>query len=164
VGDIETSYRVRLATTDDIAIMIQYRRAMFESMGVSDQAALERMCAAMAGYLAQAIPSGEYLGWVADVAGDVVASGGLVIRSLPPSPRNMDGRQGYIMNVFTCPEWRRRGIATAIMQAILAYLKQAGVPVATLHASAAGRPMYEQMGFQPTNEMRLVLDDAQKLI
>ena len=86
------------------------------------------------------------------------ASMGVVIQRMPPSPRNMDGRQAYIMNIYTLPEWRHHGMATAIMQAILDYLHGLGVPVATLHATDAGRPIYQRFGFAPTNEMRLMLN------
>jgi ribosomal protein S18 acetylase RimI-like enzyme len=88
----------------------------------------------------------------------VIASGGLVIHTLPPGPRNMDGREGYIMNIYTVPAWRRRRVATAIVVAILDYLHEIGVPVATLHATDAGRLVYEKLGFKPTNEMRLLMN------
>jgi GNAT superfamily N-acetyltransferase len=149
---------VRTATAADIPVLVSYRRSMFESMGISDAAALTLMCDAMSRYLNQAIPAGEYLGWVAEADGAVVASGGLVIHRLPPSPRNMDGREGYIMNIYTVPAWRRKGAATAIVKTILDYLRALGVPVATLHATQDGRLVYEQFGFQPTNEMRLIMN------
>jgi len=34
---------------------------------------------------------------------------------------------------------------------------QNGVPIVILHASTEGRPLYESMGFKPTNEMRIEL-------
>jgi len=154
------TYRVRAATTDDIPTLVAYRRAMFESMGDFDDDRLSAMCTAMSDYLRQAIPSGEYHGWVAEADGQIIASGGLVIRVLPPSPRNLDGREGYILNIYTVPAWRRRGVATTIMKVILDYLQQMGIPVATLHASPAGRPIYEKLGFQPTNEMRSILNNG----
>ena len=154
---MSADYTVRVAVLDDIPALIAYRRAMFESMGISDQNALARMCEAMTGYLVQAMISGEYRAWVAEAGGEVIASGGLVIHCLPPSPRNMDGREGYILNIYTVPAWRGHGVATAIVRAILDYLQEVGVPVATLHATSAGRPIYERLGFEPTNEMRLIL-------
>jgi GNAT superfamily N-acetyltransferase len=152
------SITVRPATIADIPILVSYRRAMFESMGIVDQNALSAMCAAMSRYLSQALPGGEYHGWVAEAGATVIASGGLVIHHLPPSPRNMDGREGYIMNIYTEPEWRRKGVATVIVSAILDYLRSLGVPVATLHATQDGRPVYERLGFEQTNEMRLIMN------
>jgi len=78
---------------------------------------------------------------------------------LPPSPRNVDGREGYILNIYTVPSWRRRGVARAIMCAILDYVRERSIAVATLHATPDGRPLYEAFGFQSTNEMRLIMRD-----
>ena len=155
---MDASYHVRLATAHDIPVLVAYRRSMFESMGVGNAGALTTMCEAMSRYLAQAIPAGVYRGWVAEAGGEVIASGGLVIHELPPGPRNMDGREGYIMNIYTLPAWRQRGVATAIVTAILDYLRDIGVPVATLHATIAGRRVYKKFGFKATNEMRLIMD------
>lgn len=161
---MDLPYRVRPAVIEDIPHLVAYRRAMFQSMGIVDQATLDSMCQAMTRYLTRAMPGGDYLGWVAEAGDGVIASGGLVIHTLPPGPRNMDGREGYIVNIYTVPEWRRLGVATAIVGAILAHLKSIGVPVATLHATPAGRLMYERLGFQATNEMRVILDRAQRLL
>lgn len=152
------TFCVRRATLGDIPALVAYRRAMFESMGIQDSGLLDVMCGKMNTYLGIAMPANEYFGWVADVEGRTIASGGVVIHSLPPGPRNLDGREGYIMNIYTVPEWRGKGVATAIMQAILDYLHDLNIPVATLHATDAGRPIYEKLGFKNTNEMRLALN------
>ena len=60
-----------------------------------------------------------------------------------------------LLNVYTEPEFRQRGIARRIMGTILAWLKEQGFPSASLHASDEGRPLYEDLGFEATNEMRL---------
>jgi hypothetical protein len=43
------------------------------------------------------------------------------------------------------------------MQAMVDWCRCEGYGTVSLHASAAGRPLYESMGFQPTNEMSLKL-------
>lgn len=63
------------------------------------------------------------------------------------------------MNMYTLPEWRRRGVARAIMAAMLSWLQAQGISAATLHATPQGQPLYEQFGFAPTNEMRVLLTE-----
>ena len=42
-----------------------------------------------------------------------------------------------------------------MMQTILAWIKERGLRAVNLHASAEGRGLYEKLGFEATNEMRL---------
>ncbi|MBA3762926.1 MAG: GNAT family N-acetyltransferase [Chthoniobacterales bacterium] len=65
------------------------------------------------------------------------------------------GRLGTVLNVFTEPEWRRRGVAGLLMQRIINWSRDAGLDGLTLHAADAGRTLYEKLGFVATNEMRL---------
>jgi hypothetical protein len=43
------------------------------------------------------------------------------------------------------------------MDALIKWCRAEGFGSVSLHASPFGRPLYEQMGFLPTNEMRLFL-------
>ena len=147
-------WRVRPATVADVETLVAMRRGMFEDMGMRDEPALSAMCAASAAYFARALPAGEFRAWIADVDGTPVANGGLVIHAAPPTPANLAGREGYIMNFYTQPAWRGQGIATAILDTILEYLRVEGIPQASLHATEAGRPIYERAGFRTSNEMR----------
>ena len=58
------------------------------------------------------------------------------------------------VNVYTEPAWRRRGIARALMHAMMRWSTERGFDRVVLHASEAGRPLYASLGFAATNEMR----------
>jgi len=55
--------------------------------------------------------------------------------------------------VYTDPAWRRRGVARAVMEAILAWCRRRRFTRIRLHASDLGRPLYESLGFAPTREL-----------
>lgn len=63
-----------------------------------------------------------------------------------------------ILNVYTEPEFRKQGIARQIMLTILAWVKEQSLRSVNLHASKQGRHLYEKLGFEATNEMRLRFD------
>ncbi len=149
-----SAYNLRPATLADLADVVRLRRRMFESMGVTDTAALDAADVACVDYFAQAIPVGIYRGWVVEAAGRVVASAGYVIDRHPPGPGNLTGRIGYIMNLYVEPAHRRRGLARRLMETILDHLRAEGVGVLALHATEMGRPLYERLGFAASNEMR----------
>jgi GNAT superfamily N-acetyltransferase len=151
---------IRHATVDDIPDLVRLRRTMFESMGYTDPTQLAAADQAAAAYFATAIPTGGFYGWLAVTAtGQAVGSGGAVIDRHPPGPSNLSGQSGYIMNISTDPRYRRQGIARRMMQAILSWLAEQGIRRVTLHATEAGRPLYEQLGFAESNEMVLHADE-----
>jgi GNAT superfamily N-acetyltransferase len=55
----------------------------------------------------------------------------------------------WVGMVLVDPEFRRRGIATALMKAVLAYLQARQVTTIKLDATPAGRAVYERLGFEP---------------
>ena len=93
----------------------------------------------------------------------IIAGAGVIIRVVPPFPHRRgngkitiaEGRQGVIVNVFTEPEWRRRGLAKLLMKKIVAWSHDQNLDDLVLHASDDGRALYQQLGFVPTGEMRL---------
>jgi len=154
------AFEVRPTGVADIPALVAMRRAMFVSMGHTEEAVLAALVEASTAYFHQALPAGEFCGWVAEAGGQIVGCGGLVVHRIPPTTYNLDGRVGYIMNMYTLPGWRRRGVARAIMAAMLSWLQAQGISVAALHATPQGRPLYEQLGFAPTNEMRALLTEC----
>lgn len=66
-------------------------------------------------------------------------------------------KYGYIWNVYVEPDHRRQGLAKQLTQLAIDYLKSLHCTRIILHASPSGKPLYEQLGFTPSNEMRLNL-------
>ncbi|GIG02900.1 acetyltransferase [Catellatospora citrea] len=60
-----------------------------------------------------------------------------------------------IFCVATAPEYRRRGIATALTLEALRIARQSGRTVATLQASSDGEPVYRRLGFETVSRYRL---------
>lgn len=135
---------------------------MFRDMGALDVASESALASASASYFIAAVPRGEYVAWLIHTARDeqdVIAGGGVQIRTLLPRPdsdrqRLLLGREALVLNVYVEPAWRRRGLARHMMEAVLDWARSAGIVRVVLHASGDGRPLYESMGFVPTSEMR----------
>jgi len=108
-------------------------------------------------YLAAALANGTLHAWLA-CAGEEVVAGGLVLVSPWPShPYDGHCRRATILNMYTAPSFRRQGIARRLMQTMIDWCRQEGFVRVDLHASDKGRPLYESLGFEPSNEMQLDL-------
>ncbi len=147
---------IRAAVVSDIDDLVQLRRIMFESMGFDDPNRLELTDKASSNYFSEAIPNEQFFGWLAlSPAGEAVGSGGIVIDYHPPEPLNLLGKIGYIMNLVVIPKFRRKGIARRLMKTMLNWLKDSNIQISSLHATEDGRHLYEELGFEITDEMRL---------
>ena len=150
--------RIRPADLSDLRHILRHRCAMFHEMGEWDSTLLERVEPLSEVYLRDALHNGGYRGWVAETErGQVVAGGGIVIASWPGHPGESMPRKAWILNMYTEPNFRRRGIAKQIMEVMIGWCRSEGFSAVSLHASNDGRPLYERLGFKATNEMRLVL-------
>ncbi len=149
---------IRFATPTDTPIIVAQRRAMFLDVHPqSDPVLLDMMDSNFAVWVRDRLERGEYIGWFV-MDGDTIAAGaGVWLIDWPPTPRDPVGRRAYILNVYTAPAYRRRGLARQMMAAILAWSRAQVLKVVVLHASEFGRPLYESLGFEATNEMRLML-------
>lgn len=148
-------YRIRVATPEDAAIISRHRGAMFRDMGDFDDSAAAEVARACLLHLEEMIMRSEYLGWLVLHNGEVVAGGGIILKTLLPRPNALQGgTEGLIVNVYTEPEHRRQGLARWLMQTMLDWCGQNKIANVVLHASNEGRPLYESLGFVPTNEMR----------
>jgi GNAT superfamily N-acetyltransferase len=150
--------RIREALPGDIAHILHHRRAMFWDMGNRDEEAHRLMLVNAEAFLRDAMPRGRYRGWLAETADDkVVAGAGVTIVDWPGSPADPAPFRAWVQNVYTEPEFRRRGLARLLMERAVAWCRAEGMANISLHASEFGRPLYESLGFLPTNEMRLRL-------
>ena len=150
--------KIRRAYAEDLRHILRHRLAMFEEMGFRDAAALAPVRAVSQEYFTEAFRAGTYLSWLAeDRNGQVVGGGGIVVAAWPGFPGENHASRAWILNMYTEPRARRCGVARKLMQAMLDWCRSQGYGAVSLHASEAGRPLYESMGFQPSNEMTLKL-------
>jgi GNAT superfamily N-acetyltransferase len=161
---VADSFRVRRATPRDADIIAWHRARMFEDMGDVSREAFEILRTKACTKLEQWLQKEKYIGWIATPADQpeiVVAGAGVQLQPILPRPVNVstigEGRQGTIVNVFTEPRWRRRGIASLLIQEIIIWSRNQQLDRLILHASNEGRSIYEKLGFVASNEMRLLV-------
>jgi len=159
--ELDSDIIFREATAADIPEILRQRRAMYVDMNYKDDAALEAMAKLTADYLAKAMAEGSFRAWLACEPGNdndhAVAGGAVVISPWPAHPYDLECHRATILNVYTDLAYRRRGLARRLMQTMIDWCRHEGFARVTLHASDDGRHLYESLGFEASNEMRLKL-------
>jgi RimJ/RimL family protein N-acetyltransferase len=164
VYQIDAPFLIRRAAVEDAGIIARHRARMFHDMDEISDEAYDDFLAVSQEWTERGLTSGEYLGWLAvprDQPELIVAGAGVQLRRVPPHPYRPPrddkfamGRHAIVLNVFTEPEWRKRGVASLIMDEILRWAREEELDRLVLHASDEARSLYERMGFIATNEMR----------
>ena len=154
------AFTVRRATAADIPALVELRVAFDRELAgdVPVEPAAEHR-ARIDAYLRSHVPDGGFRVWVADGGGHVVGMAGLVVIDRPPHPRSRRAPEAMVFNVMTDPAWRRRGVATAMLEAVIADGRALGCRRLVLRTSDDGMRLYAGLGFtDPGNWRQLDLD------
>lgn len=109
-------------------------------------------------YYARALAEGSHVAYLAWAGDELAGAGGICFYRVMPTWHEPDGRRGYIMNLYTAPAFRRRGVARGMLERLTAEARARGVKQLSLEATPMGRPLYEAFGFAPlADEMGLTL-------
>jgi GNAT superfamily N-acetyltransferase len=147
----------RMANADDITLITRHRQAMFAEVGLGSTDGLQTMSERFLPWVERMIASGKYVGWIIEDDGQPVASAGFFELDWPPHPFDPAAEaRGYLLNFWVEPSHRRRGLAKELVKLAVAESRRRGFRVTVLHASKAGRPVYDSLGFRSSTEMMLV--------
>lgn len=149
---------IRQATIDDIGVICQQRRAMFDEMGVGTVDARDAHDDRYPAWLREQLEHGHYIGWFVEEEGQIAAGAGLWLIDWQPTPRARNPLRGYVLNVYTEPGFRYRGYARRLMTLIIDYAREHHIETLVLHASDMGEALYKSLGFTPTNEFSLKVE------
>jgi GNAT superfamily N-acetyltransferase len=141
-----------------VAKFVELRMELFKELGeIKESTDINALKSATENFFIKETDNG-FICWLAECDGQIVGSSGLTIFKRPPYEGNLYGLEGYIMNIYTIPQYRKKGIATIIVKEIINYVKKINVKKLWLHSSNNGRYVYEALGFKSNDsEMELFL-------
>jgi predicted N-acetyltransferase YhbS len=159
----------RRADPADIALLARHHRAMFAEMRGKAGLTLQGNCCgpadcgrmpdfarleqAQAEKLREQLTDGTCLAFVAEQAGEAVASGCLSVMRATPVPEDPSWRVGFLHSLFVEKELRGQGIGRGLVELLLDQGRRLGLRRIQLAASRQGRHLYEKMGFVALEHM-----------
>lgn len=103
-------------------------------------------------YYNENIKNGSFVAWLACEGEHIIGSSAVCFYKVPPAYRNVNGKNAYIMNVYTKEAYRRQGIAMHLFDLVVKEAGQRGHNKLYLHATEEGRPLYKKYGFKDTGD------------
>ncbi len=136
------------ATKEDINELIRLRLAYmkddFGSVTDRERTAMETQ---LPDYFDRKLGT-ELIAFVAKDGDKVVSVAYLHIIEMPANSLLLNGLYGEVLNVYTEPEYRGKGICTKLMNNLVEYGKKAGLGRIDLSATDDGYPIYAKIGFK----------------
>ena len=145
------------AALEDIALLTETRVTVLRAANrLPEDADMEEVRRQSERYYRRALADGSHAAWLVLDGGRFVGAGGVSFYQIMPTCHNPTGTRAYVMNVYTAPAYRRRGIAYRTLDLLVREARARGVTAISLEATDMGRPLYEKYGFVPMeNEMQL---------
>lgn len=145
------------ATIEDIDILTETRIEVLRAANkLSDAADMNEVKQQTYNYYKKALCDGTHIAYLVFDESCFVGAGGVSFFQVMPTYHNPSGNKAYIMNMYTKPEYRRKGIAYKTLDMLVKEAKTRGITAISLEATDAGRPLYEKYGFvKMMDEMEL---------
>ena len=107
-------------------------------------------------YYSDSLDTREHIAYLVYDEDIFIGAGGISFFRVMPTYQNPTGKKAYIMNMYTHPDYRRRGIAYNMLDLLVNEAKVSGITDISLEATKMGMPLYLRYGFlQTMNEMKL---------
>lgn len=79
--------------------------------------------------------------------GKIIGCGGICYQKEMPSPDNLTGTNGYLMNIYTLPEYRGHGVGRRIVEFLIDDAKKRRTEKIYLESAKDAKHLYEEIGF-----------------
>lgn len=145
------------ATLVDLDMLVETRIQVLRAANqLPDDVDMSQVRDQSAHYYINALMDGSHVAYIVLDGERFVGAGGVSFFRVMPTYHNPTGQKAYIMNMYTSPEYRCRGIACKTLDLLVGEAKTRGIHAISLEATQMGRPLYERYGFVPMeNEMEL---------
>ncbi len=156
--DIIQNLKYKKATIQDIDELVKTRIIVLRAANkLSDDVDMSIVEQESCAYYKRALERGEHIAYLVYDNEKFIGSGGVSFYQVMPTYHNPTGKKAYIMNMYTSPEYRRKGIAFHTLDLLVKDAQKQGVSQITLEATDMGRLLYEKYGFvRMEDEMLLI--------
>lgn len=155
-------YSYHRASLEDLELLVRSRTEVLRAAnGLDESVDMTEVESRSREYYQEALGNDLHTAYLVFDGSEMIGAGGISYYTVMPTYHNPTGKKGYIMNMYTRPEYRRRGIATKTLGLLVQDAIARGITAISLEATEMGRLLYQKYGFVPmTSEMELPSHNA----
>lgn len=143
-----TNIQIREIGTSEVELLTTYRMAyLTEMQGEQSEEYQLKLQKELTDYFTQALSENRFFAYLAELKGEILSFGGMVIKKIPGDFNQSSYLEGDILNMFTVPFARRKGISAMILQQLINEARNRGISKVSLHTSKDGEKLYRKFGF-----------------
>ena len=136
------------ATLEDLDLLVRTRiQVLLAANQLPEDTDMTAVETASRDYYRAALADGSHAAWLVFDGDTWIGAGGVSFYRVMPTYHNPSGWKAYLMNIYTHPDYRRRGIARHMVDLLVGEARDRGVTAISLEATAMGMPLYESYGF-----------------
>lgn len=152
------TYKIYFATKNDVDLLVKHRVNMWIEIRPELKSICDKISNITRNWIEKELSNNRLIGFIVKEESGTVAGSGCIWLT-EEQPRFIETQQysPYLISMYTEESFRRKGIASLIVQNAIDWCRTNGYNMINLQASGQGITVYEHFGFKPTKEMRLIL-------
>jgi len=143
-----SNIKIRAISSNEVELLTTYRLAyLTELQGERSNEYQEKLREELTRYFTESLKENRFFAYLAELNGEILSFGGMVIKKIPGDFNQSTYLEGDILNMYTVPFARRKGISALILQQLLNEAHSRGISKISLHTSKDGEKLYRKFGF-----------------
>jgi GNAT superfamily N-acetyltransferase len=143
-----SNIQIREIGITEVGLLTTYRMAyLTELQGEQSEEYQVQLKKELTEYFTQALNEKRFFAYLAELKGEVLSFGAMVIKKIPGDFNQSTYLEGDILNMYTLPFARRKGISALILQQLINEARNRGISKISLHTSKDGEKLYRKFGF-----------------
>lgn len=140
--------QIREIGSDEVALLTNYRMAyLTEMQGERSEEYQQKLKSELNQYFSTALSEKRFFAFLAEQEGEILSFGAMVLKKIPGDFNQSSYLEGDILNMYTVPFARRKGISGMILDRLLTDARKRGISKVSLHTSTDGEKLYRKFGF-----------------
>lgn len=140
--------KIRQVGLEDVGLLTTYRMAYLnELQGERGEEYQQKLRTDLNHYFSEMLTERRFFAFLAEQKGEILSSGAMVLKKIPGDFNQSLYTEGDILNMYTIPFARGKGISSMILDRLLAEARWQGISKVSLHTTKDGEKLYRNFGF-----------------